>query len=1091
MPKSPASPRAVRTTLTAAAGLLLAVTAVTPPATASAAKADVSVYVSPSGKDSDAGSKGSPFKTLERARDHVRSIAGKAKGDIDVVLADGTYQLSRTFTLTSADSGVNGHRITYKAAPGAHPTISGGTQVRGWSLSDPARNIYKANIGTLDTRQLYVDGELEQRARTNGDNPPGFSKIATGYSITDRTLQNLRNQSAIEVDNRWGWQHYRCPVQSISATEMTMQQQCWHNVNLHQGQEIQNPTWLENAYEFLDSPGEWYLDKTTGDLFYQPKPGQNLATATVIVPVVQSLVDVTGDLDHPVSGIGFDGLTFAHSTWLAPSGPDGMVEGQAGFRIVGTNNPTFDSTRFKWVKTPGAVNVDLGRGISFTGNTFTHLGAVGLNLNTGTQGTTIQGNVFKQIAGTGIQVGGADVVDAHPADARSITKDNTVSNNVVTNVADQYGGSLGIFAGYTEHTVISHNKVHNLPYSGISVGWGWGMLDQGGDTNSPDNNGVPVWNVPTIAKNNVVTDNRIFDIMKHQADGGAVYTLSANPDSVISGNYISGVPEPAYGAVYHDEASRYFRTTGNAFCDVVFQWLLMNHGIDIDAQYNFTTQPRFTTQANTVGTTVANNTTIESCAQLPASIVDKAGLEPAYRNLDPDPVPTDRTAPSVPGTPTAVTAFPTVADLSWPASTDAVGVTGYSVYRDGQLVGASKEPRVRIAGLTAGQRYTFTVTARDAAANESGKSGTVIVTMPAGEDLALRKPVTASSFSTPNLPELAVDGDLSTRWAQGLGLPDPSWIQVDLGAQHNVSGVITTFEKQNGYRYRVEVSTDQSRWMAVDDHTATSTTTSANYSSLAKPIAGRYVRLTVTGSNFNGGSVYELQVYGSALPTGPDTLAPVLPGNPTANVLLPTTLDLSWPAATDNGGIAGYTVTQNGTPIASTGQTTVRVTGLTPATAYTFAVVARDAAGNESAPRTLTLTTPADNDLALRKPVTASSFSEPNIPSFAVDGNLGTRWAQGLGLPDPSWIQVDLGQVTSVKGVLTTFELSSGYKFRIESSVDGSAWTTFDDHTAVATTEQVNPSFGAPVQARYVRLTVTGSDWNGGSLYELQVYGGF
>jgi chitodextrinase len=471
--------------------------------------------------------------------------------------------------------------------------------------------------------------------------------------------------------------------------------------------------------------------------------------------------------------------------------------------------------------------------------------------------------------------------------------------------------------------------------------------------------------------------------------------------------------------------------------------------------------------------------------------VDKAGLEPAYRNLDPDPVPTDRTAPSVPGTPTAVTAFPTVADLSWPASTDAVGVTGYSVYRDGQLVGASKEPRVRIAGLTAGQRYTFTVTARDAAANESGKSGTVIVTMPAGEDLALRKPVTASSFSTPNLPELAVDGDLSTRWAQGLGLPDPSWIQVDLGAQHNVSGVITTFEKQNGYRYRVEVSTDQSRWMAVDDHTATSTTTSANYSSLAKPIAGRYVRLTVTGSNFNGGSVYELQVYGSALPTGPDTLAPVLPGNPTANVLLPTTLDLSWPAATDNGGIAGYTVTQNGTPIASTGQTTVRVTGLTPATAYTFAVVARDAAGNESAPRTLTLTTPADNDLALRKPVTASSFSEPNIPSFAVDGNLGTRWAQGLGLPDPSWIQVDLGQVTSVKGVLTTFELSSGYKFRIESSVDGSAWTTFDDHTAVATTEQVNPSFGAPVQARYVRLTVTGSDWNGGSLYELQVYGGF
>ena len=71
--------------------------------------------------------------------------------------------------------------------------------------------------------------------------------------------------------------------------------------------------------------------------------------------------------------------------------------------------------------------------------------------------------------------------------------------------------------------------------------------------------------------------------MKSQADGGAIYTLSTNPGGVVSGNYIHGVPSPAYGAIYHDEGSRYWQNTGNALCDVAYQWLLLNHGMDITA----------------------------------------------------------------------------------------------------------------------------------------------------------------------------------------------------------------------------------------------------------------------------------------------------------------------------------------------------------------------------------------------------------------------------------------------------------------------------------------------------------------------------
>ena len=105
---------------------------------------------------------------------------------------------------------------------------------------------------------------------------------------------------------------------------------------------------------------------------------------------------------------------------------------------------------------------------------------------------------------------------------------------------------------------------------------------------------------------------------------------------------------------------------------------------------------------------------------------------------------------------------------------------------------------------------------------------------------------------------------------------------------------------------------------------------------------------------------------------------------------------------------------------------------------------------------------------------------------------MSTRWAQGLGLPDPSWIQVDLGKDTAVSAVVTTFELTSGYKYRLEYSTDGQGWSTFEDHTAQSTTARTDYAFAdTPVTARYLRLTVTGSSGNGGSVYALQAYGGF
>ncbi|WP_330175976.1 discoidin domain-containing protein [Streptomyces sp. NBC_01498] len=1082
----------LRRTLIAALSLAVASASLAAvPAHATSRGPALTVYVAPDGKDSGKGSAGHPFKTLEHARDYVRDTKDRVNGDVHVRLLSGTHRLSRTFTLTARDSGRSGQKIVYEAAPGAHPVISGGRQVTGWTAADAGKKVYKAKLSGLDTRQLYVNGELKTRAR-GAKNPAGFSKTSTGYTFTDDSITGYQRPADLEVASSWGWKLMRCRVDSISGRSMTMVQPCWDNAHLQQGQEIQTPTWLENARELLDSPGEWYLDRTAGEIFYLPEPGQNMATADVTVPVVQDLVDLNGTRSNPVRNVAFEGLTFSHSTWLAPSSPDGHIEGQGGFRMVGEDNPDFNSTRLNWKKTPGAVNVSHGQNIAFEGNTFTHLGAVGLNLNTGTQRTDITGNVFRQIAATGIQIGGVEWGDAHPDDPRDITKDTRVANNVVTRVADQYNGSLGILAGYTDSTEIVHNKVYDLPYSGISVGWGWGLTDKGGNPTYPNNSGVPVSDTPTIGRDNVVANNEISDIMRSQADGGAVYTLSDNPGSRVSGNYIRGVPYAAYGAVYHDEGSRHWQNTGNAFCDITFQWLLMNHGMDSRITGNFTTNPTFSVQNRSTGNNVSGNVTVGACDQLPASIVNNAGLQKPYRHLDPGPAVTDRRAPGAPGAPTAQADFPTVADLRWPAATDDTAVTGYSVFQDGALVNASATTGVRIPGLTGGRTYTFKITARDAAGNESAPSRTLRFTMPAGRDLALRKPVTASSESEANHPDKVNDGDLSTRWAQGLGLPDPSWIQVDLGANHDIDGAITTFEKPSGYKYRVEVSPDEVHWTTFADRTATNTTAQTTYDN-GTPVTGRYVRLTVTGSSGNGGSVHDLQVYGDPATPGTDHTAPSRPGKPGVRPLLPSVLDLDWTAPTDDTGVTTYAVYQDGKRIAVTDRTTLRVSNLTAGTEYAFTVVARDAALNASEPSpAATVTTPADTNLALDKSVTASSQSDGYAPSLAVDGNLSTRWAQGSGLPDPSWIQVDLGEATSVSSVMTNFELSGGYRYRLEYSTDGETWSLFDDRTAENTTSAINYSFAEhPVTARHLRLTVTGSSWNGGSIYELKVYGGF
>jgi hypothetical protein len=140
---------------------VLAVAAVTAAITnqmPASAATQATYYVAPTGNDTNPGTITSPFRTLQRARDVVRTVNANMTGDINVLLRGGTYPVSSTIEFGSGDSGTNGFRVSYAAFPNETPVLEGGVQVTGWSQH--SGNIWKAPLDRANKlRALYVNGK--------------------------------------------------------------------------------------------------------------------------------------------------------------------------------------------------------------------------------------------------------------------------------------------------------------------------------------------------------------------------------------------------------------------------------------------------------------------------------------------------------------------------------------------------------------------------------------------------------------------------------------------------------------------------------------------------------------------------------------------------------------------------------------------------------------------------------------------------------------------------------------------------------------------------------------------------------------------
>ena len=639
---------AVLGVLVVAAGVLVAYPA--------HAAVQATVFVSPSGDDANPGTSASrPVRTLPRAQDVVRTLNTAMTGDIVVSLAGGTYQLTQPLRLDARDSGTGGHRVIWTAAAGARPLVSGGIPITGWTKG--SGNVWSAPVPAgLHTRQLYVNGVRATRA--SGPLPTKITATtAKGYTTADAAMDNWRNPKDIEFvysGGLGGWTEPRCPVAAISPTAITMAQPCWANTDnrlARTGSQAWNlvgrpklhtlPTLVDNAFELLDSPGEWYLDRSRDTVYYIPRSGENLATAKVIAPVLQTLVTGQGTAGAPIHDITFSGVQFSYATWLRPASGDGLSEVQATVSLTGTGagntqglcaNVSGGTCPYgNWTTTPGAVSLRYIRNVAFLGDGFVHLGATGLDLGDGTQTTTVQGCVFTDIAGNGLQLGGLDQPLATGADR---TSRNTVADNHFYGLPTEFHGGVAVDVGYAERTTIAHNQINSVAYTGISIGWG-GWLDK-----------IQKPAQPNYANLNRVTDNLIFDHMLVLNDGGGIYVNGIQGSDLAHGLTISGNlihdenGQPNSKGIYTDNGATSVTITANGLYHNPIDWTRRHKDFRPDATTEFDPYlidgnywmkvPPETTGG---GVTITNNHPITNPNQIPASITDNAGLEPPYQSL--------------------------------------------------------------------------------------------------------------------------------------------------------------------------------------------------------------------------------------------------------------------------------------------------------------------------------------------------------------------------------------------------------------------------------------------------------------------------
>jgi len=529
----------------------------------------VTLHVAPNGNDGWTGRLAAanpqgtdgPLATLLGARDAIRKMraAGAEAAPITVLIQAGTYYMAAPFVLEPQDSGTAESPIVYAAQAGQKPILSGGRVIRGWKQG--ADGVWTAQIPEVAARQwyfqqLFVNGRRCIRARSPntdyfrvastlpGPRDAQGNEIARDkFVFSGNDLQPWQQLGDVQIVLMHSWETSIHPVKSVDVATHTVQftapQKEWWPIGLW---EKSQRYYVENALELLDQPGEWYLNRATGVLSYRPMPGEQMEQATVVAPRLVELVRFAGNADEKrfVQHVTLRGLAFEHGDWVLK--PEGNSSTQAA------------------VETPANVMADGARQCAMENCEISHVGQYAVWLRRGCKECRIVGCRIRDFGAGGVRIGEA----ALPPNDETESSNNVVDNNHIYDGGHVFAAGVGIFVAQSSRNVISHNEIHDLLYSGMSIGWNWG-------------------DSPTRCHYNTIEYNHVHHVLKGTlSDGGAIYALGVSTGSVIRNNVFHDVwpyEQPPFGwGIYLDATTSGYLVENNVVYNTKSGGMMYNNG---------------------------------------------------------------------------------------------------------------------------------------------------------------------------------------------------------------------------------------------------------------------------------------------------------------------------------------------------------------------------------------------------------------------------------------------------------------------------------------------------------------------------------
>lgn len=430
-------------------------------------------YLSPTGNDANPGTIQKPFATLHRVQKAIAAEKGKP---VTVFLRGGTYYLSETFSITSDLSRTKDAPVVIQAYQNEQPVLSGGILLKlKWSPFQG--KIIKAQVPKgLQTDQIFINGVRQHMARyPNYDSTAkyfdGFS--ADAFSPARAARWNNPKGGFIHTMHRSLWGDFHYIITRKDTANRVQYEGGWQN-NRRMGM---HPTFrfVENIFEELDAPGEWFLDNNTGTLYFYPPTGIDINKATIEAVRLRHLVEFKGTEEKPVKYVSFKGITFRHTVRTFMDNKEPLL-------------------RSDWtVYRGGAILFNGAENCTIEDCFLDQLGGNGIFVNNYNRNITIRGCHLANLGGNGIAfVGDPKAVrsplfeyqEVQPLDSIDKTpgpKTNnypakcTVDNCLIYRTGRFEKQTAPVEIDMAQDITVRYCSIYDVPRAGINIGDGcWG-----------------------------------------------------------------------------------------------------------------------------------------------------------------------------------------------------------------------------------------------------------------------------------------------------------------------------------------------------------------------------------------------------------------------------------------------------------------------------------------------------------------------------------------------------------------------------------------------------------------------------------------